>query len=222
MHKNIMLKISITASLFFLISTFVYAQEPIKVNFTVLGAVIGPVKINGKSWDVGRAVDPSASGLIAELMAPGSGALVSSVVNTVSQVAANGTAAPDVVGYIQQVGPTTRYLSKISGTPIELAGKRTLARDSYTPNFQAGYSGWPIFIGTRFRIHLWDLDFQNHDTIAAVEITYDDIMSAIKHGKTKWIKVADQSNNQLLYIQISASSSLEYTKPSINGYRFSW
>lgn len=196
------------------------AEEPIRINLTFLGAVIGPTKENGAPWDGPARIDTRTLSTVQNLMAPGSGMASSAIINTVSQLARQGTAAPDVIGYVEQIGSTIRDLANTAGIPIALATKQNMTRDSYTPQFSVTYEGWPIFKDSRFQIHLWDADLFNNDAIGVVEITYNDIMQAIKNGKTTWIKVSDQSFNQVLFIQISADKALSNTQAKIDGYRF--
>jgi|TARA_R110002033_G_scaffold165821_1_gene203881 hypothetical protein len=85
--------------------------------------------------------------------------------------------------------------------------------------FNAGYKNWPLYKENRFRISLWDADLFKNDPIATVELTYNDEMNAIKVEKTTWINVAEQGNNQLLFIQISASESSS-KKSFIDGYKY--
>lgn len=196
--------------------------EPIKVNIEILSALIGPTKVNGTSWDTEAKIDRASVALISEMVLPGSGFTASNVASAVSKVAISGSAAPDVVGYIYQKGTTTKQLVKYAGNPIALSTFRNKSQDNYTPRFYAGYSGWPIFHDTRFQIQLWDADILNHDHIAVVELNYSNILEAIEKGEPTWINVAEQSMNQLLYILISVIESDKYTRPKMNGDRFSW
>lgn len=197
------------------------AEEALTVDFTILGALIAPTKVNGKTWDASSGIDKTSSGMIAEMVMPGSGFAASAVISEVSKVAAQGIAAPDIIGYITQTGPTTRSLANIAGTRMALATKQfNFSRDSYTPTFQTGYSGWPVFKDTRFQIKLWDADIRNDDPVGTVELTQSDIQEAIMNGKPTWINVSDQSMNQVLFIQITASKSLPNTLPKMNGNRW--
>ena len=203
-----------------IISTGALAEEPLKVNFTVLSALIGPTKVNGKTWDPSAGFDTTSSSIITEMVVPGAGVFASTVISAMSRVAAQGQAAPDVIGFIVQTGITTTNLKKIAFIPMKLANTRNISRDSYTPRFQTGYSGWPIFKDTRFQIQLWDFDMIDPDPIGVIELTYENIIEAIEKGKPIWINVAEQSMNQLLFVQITASFSLKSTAPKMNGYKW--
>lgn len=206
-------------ALFAFIST-AYAENPVMVDFRILGAVIAPTKYNGAPWDgLGRA-DTSAMSKVSSMMAPGSGLVSSQVIAAIGDLASQGNAAPDVIGYLRQVGVTTKYLASVAGTPMALATKTSMTHNSYTPAFDTGYMGWPIFKETTFEIRLWDADLTQNDDIATVEITYKDIMAAIKHGKSIWLNVSDQGLGQLLYIHITASKSIEGERPRFYGYRW--
>lgn len=191
--------------------------EPQFVNFTVLSAIIAPTKMNGSNWDAHFIFSGGAAQALGDLILPGSGLLTAAVIQSISDSSKKGTVAPDAIGYIQQIGPTLKNLANIAGTRLILADKKTISKDSYMPHFDTGYSGWPIFKDTRFRIYLFDMDIKNNDHIGTVEITFNDIMLAIQHGKSVWINVADQGNNQLLYIQISATKALPNQRPKLEG-----
>lgn len=198
-------------------------EEPVYVNFEILGAVVGPTKVNGRAWDASFATGKtlnSISSTISNMYVPGSGIATSAIIDLIGKDAPKGKVAPDVIGYIVQTGLTTKKIGQRAFTPMVLANRHNLSRDSYMPNFSTGYRGWPIYKNTRFRIQLWDKDFQNHDNIGTVEITYEDISSAIEHGKPKWISVADQSMNQLLFILITATKSNKNAKSFINGHKW--
>lgn len=208
------------ALLFILIFNILNANEEIKyINLTILGAVIAPTKIDKTTWDKGGVkIDNASSNLISEMLT--TGIPVSSIMNTIGNSAAKGTAAPDVIGYIQLVGTTLKNISNIAWTPIALATKKySLSKNSYTPSFNAGYKNWPLFKENRFRIVLLDADLFDDDPIATIELTYDDVMNAIEAGKTTWINVSEQGMNQLLFIQISASESSS-KKSFIDGYKY--
>lgn len=195
-------------------------SQPTYLDIEILSALIGPLKVNDRPWDSKSSVNPSAVALVSEMMLPGSGAAASSVISAVKSAAPHGTAAPDVIGYIVQRGPTIKALVSVAGTPMALALKHQKTQDSYTPRFFANYQGWPVFEGTRFQIQLWDADLLENDQIAVVEINYKHLLDAAEKGKPTWINVADQSLNQLLYILVSVSHSLKSTRPKMNGIRW--
>ena len=207
--------------LFILLFNILNANEEIKyIDLTILGAVIAPTKIDKTTWDRGVIkIDNASSNLISEMIT--TGIPVSSIMNTIGNSAAKGTAAPDVIGYIQLLGKTLKSVSNIAWTPIALATKNyAITKNSYTPMFNAGYKNWPLYKDNRFRIVLLDADmFDSDDAIGTIELTYDDVMNAIKIGKTTWINVSEQGSNQLLFIQISASESSS-KKSFIDGYRY--
>lgn len=204
-----------------LFSTNILASEkPLFVNFTILGAVVGPTKINGRKWDASFSTFTSVAPILTEMMLPGSSFATSSVINLIAKSAPKGGAAPDVIGYIHQTGPTLKSLTKIAGTLLTLSSRKKLTKNSYFPSFSTGYIGWPIYKNTRFRIKLLDKDFRDDDHIGTVEINIDDIKKAIKAGKPIWINVSEQSMNQLLFISLTATKSLKSTSPKLNGNKW--
>lgn len=196
------------------------SNELVRVDVEFLSALIGPTKVNGNPWDSSAKINSTAMGLISDMIAPGSGVAASTVAAAVAQNAPKGVSAPDVIGYVVQKGPTVRDLVNIAGIAMTLAPNQTETRDSYTPRFYAGYQSWPMFPRTRFQVQLWDKDLADHDQIAVVEITYDQIMRAKEKGEPTWVNVADQSMNQLLYVLISVSPSIVNAPPKMNGYRW--
>ena len=198
------------------------ASEPVKVDIEILSALIGPTKVNGSPWDAKfgfGGVATGAAGIISDMVAPGSGVLASKVVSAVTSAAPKGSASPDVIGYVVQKGTTTRALAPYAGTPLALATRHQKTQDSYTPRFNTSYSSWPIFANTRFQIHLWDADINNDDSIAVVELNREMIIDALDEGPV-WVNVAEQSMNQLLYVQISVSKSHRYSSPKMNGVQW--
>jgi hypothetical protein len=193
------------------------ANEPIYVDFKVLGAVVGMSKIDGSPWDTTKKVDKQAVNTINSMASLSGAGVATDVTIKLGELALKGAAAPDVIGYIQQTGP---IINNIPHTALMLANSRTRTKDSYTPLFSTGYTGWPILTNTRFQIVLIDKDFMENDPIATVEITYEDIQNAIKEGKAIWINVAKQSMNQLLFIQITANLSQDNVRPAFIGYRW--
>lgn len=197
--------------LFVLISFNTYAdEEPTYYNISIMGAVIGPTKIGNQKWDTGFG---SLKGIVplATIALPGILPLSSSLISKIIEKAPTGTSAPDVFGNVQMVGPTTKDALKVLKKPIQLATKQNLTKNSYTPSLFAEYQSWPIYKNTRIRIELWDKDISENDLIGKVELNSKDLDKATKEEKPVYIKVADQSQNQLLYIQISVTKSTTKT-----------
>lgn len=199
------LKLTLLASLLSLPT--LSAQEVQKVDIAFLGALIAPTKHDSRTWDATFGFKKVPTQNLASLLMPG--VAQATIVQTILEGAPKGSVAPDVIGTIKQVGETSKGYESIASTPIGLATRLTVTRDSYTPVFTTEYQSWPIFKTTRFRIRLWDKDLSDNDAIGTVEITPDDIQKAIDAGTPVWINVADQSQNQLLYIQISAIKAKE-------------
>ena len=183
--------------------------------------MIAPGKVGNRPWDSKTSISPTAAAVVSELMLPGSGATASAVISAVGKTAPQGTAAPDVIGYIVHKGTTTKALAKIAGTPLALALRSNKTQDSYTPRFFASYEGWPVYEGTKFQIQLWDADLFNDDHIAVVELNQAQLLAVADQNEPVWIDVSYQSQNQLLYLLVSVSHSLESTKPKMNGYQWS-
>lgn len=217
-----MIKIKSIIIIIFIFSvTTLSAKKPIFVNFTILGAIVAPNKITGKNWDISIGLNQTVGNLVSDMVIPGSGLLASAAISVIGKDAAKGKSAPDVIGYIVQTGPTTKKIGQKAFTPLVLSSRNyNFTKDSYIPSFNTGYNGWPIFENTRFRIKLWDKDFSDNDNIGTVELNIDDIKKAIKAKKPIWINVADQSQNQLLFISLSATKTNEKATSFIDGYKW--
>lgn len=179
-------------------------QKPTYYNIEILSALIGPTKVNGRPWDPKSSANTETlAAIVSEMMLPGSGVSAASVVSAVSTMAPNGSPAPDIYGYIVQNGPTTKSLVKVAGKVQALLLRRDKSKNSYTPRLYGGYKGWPVYEDTRFRIQLWDADFDKDDHVAVVELNVSHLREAAEKGEPLWINVSEQSMNQLLYVLIS-------------------
>mgnify|MGYP000579320415 CR=1 FL=1 len=213
MHKILLL--------FILCSSILQAeQKALFVDFSVLGAVVSPTKMNGATWDRGFSINKSIGSLISNMVIPGAGFAVEAVLGSIGKDAAKGQAAPDVIGYIMQTGYSQGSFRRAINMPVGLANKKQKSQDSYTPDFSTSYLGWPIYENTRFRIKLYDADLFKDDPMGTVEITSRDIVQAIKANKPLWINVSQQSSNQILFVQISASRVVGKSRPDIKGVRW--
>lgn len=200
------------------LQNLVYAQESevqLKADITFLGAVIGPTKLNGKPWDASYDTKKSIGAGLSTLLS--SAVPHKKIIDTVLAGAPKGSGAPDIIGSIQQVGPSYPGLEEAAKAPIALADKKTITKNGYTPIFTTEYKAWPMYSNTRFRIRLWDKDMMQNDFIGTVEVTTEDIQKAITAGQAIYINVSNQSQNQILYIQISAIQSGAKNQPQIIG-----
>ncbi|MBC76127.1 MAG: hypothetical protein CME64_08935 [Halobacteriovoraceae bacterium] len=190
-------------------------EAPTSYNVSILSVLIGPTKADGKKWDATFNFGKAASGALSSL--PVSGIIPAPAINALIKGAPSGSAAPEVYGTIKHIGPTTAGLAAIAGTPLALRKRSNVIKNTYTPEFNTEYLAWPMFKDTRFRIKLWDKDIKDDDPIGTVELVEKDIKLAVKIGKPIWIKVNEQSRNQVLFVQISASKALEHAPPKMIG-----
>lgn len=196
-------------------------EEPLKVNIIITAVAIGPSRFDGNPWDKSNNTPdtPPTNTTASDSKVDTRPELA---IQALLETAPAGRAAPDVVGYVVQAGATRTELAAYAGIPLALASTDNLIPNSYTPRFRTGYSGWPLYAQSRLRIRLWDRDRRVHQHIGMVEINYEHILDALKAGVPTWINVAEQSNNQLLYVQLSVSKAAEHARPRMYGYRFSW
>ena len=55
----------------------------------------------------------------------------------------------------------------------------------------------------RLRVTVIDEDLWEDDPIGVAEINYDDVVAALEAGEVYQVKVAEQTQNQLLFVGIS-------------------
>ena len=176
-------------------------------DVAIVGALVGPGKaIDDAVWDGFGPISREATDDIAALAGlftagvptgeqqPLGGALLNEVANKFAQ----GLARPDVYGTFSLVGPAS----------YQDPGRYDLAsqvfKDTYTPHFGGGFKGLDFSAGNRIRIELFDEDFENDDPIGTAEINAAHVEYAATEQGVVGIWVGDQTNGQVLFINISA------------------
>lgn len=205
------------------------AAEPQYVTYTVqfVAGIVAGGNAQGQEWDGFGTFDPaamalmiSAAGLAAGTPIPPNtsmGAAASSITSKFTQ----GFAAPDVVGFVEYGGTTSRALAPVAATRMALAYNRAHTPDSYTPRFNVSYENWPVYEDASFTITVWDMDDRNNDFIGTAVVRASDIESAAESGKVVTVPVADQTNNQLIGVQITARRvTTAGAAPRLNGVRW--
>jgi len=196
------------------------ADLPKTVSVEVLSALIGPSKVDGSKWDGIGHVKPEVQQQVQRIAAQKVVALAGLAVGV--------AAAPYTAAVSLMSGIGTSFLSKEDkpdpyGTvevavdnEYQPAMKRDLyprggfEKDTFMPSFPDGaFQRIPLKKGTRFRVTLWDKDLTKSDFIGKAEITYDDLVAALNAGKIYQVMVADQTQNQLLFIGIAVRPAKE-------------
>jgi len=195
------------------------ANTALKVNLSIMGAVVGPTKWTGAPWDGRGKADPKAVKAVRKLMQ--GGGEVAAAIARIKELAPKGAAsAPDVTGYVIYTGPTSRELAQIASTRLALAPKHEPMENNYQPRFDVGYRGWPVYRHSLFRLVLWDADRSHAEPMGVVKIRYRDIARAVESGKPTWVNVARQSYNQILFVEIRASKAAPGVSAKLDGAKY--
>lgn len=179
---------------------------PARVDISIKNATIG-IKSNGEEWDGHGRVSKEAMEQITKL----------AKLPTLQAVAL-GTAGA-LVGALASIKdpPDAQGTAKILGcsTPVE-AFELAQKDDTFTPSWeQVTWHGVPFERTMRVEVSLVDSDrdglvgvLGGEDGIGTAQMTYDDLVDALVVGKVLQVNVADQTNNQLLFVGISVMPSV--------------
>jgi hypothetical protein len=160
---------------------------------SILDAKIGPSKVDGTDWDGPGKVPPTVTGgLLAALGAPDP---YQAVTNLLFSVSSNSLDRPEPFGVAE--------LFTRSG-PVQVLSLNA-DRDTLTPiwNGSPTWSSVPLDPATRIRITLKDKDLVYDDPMGIAEFGYDDLVAALRAGRIYPVRVAEQTNRQILFIGIS-------------------
>ncbi len=183
---------------------------PSMVTVEILNALIGPCKADGTKWDGIGHCDKKAQSQMTQLTSQQVVGAVLKNFNLYGQAAAimqgmggsilSKEEKPDPFGTVEvctdnEFHPDLKH---------NFFPKGVFLKDTYTPDFpNYEFKQIPLNKGTRLRITLWDKDLTKDDFIGKAELTYDDLVAALKAGKIFQVMVADQTQNQLLFVGIS-------------------
>ncbi|MBS2033074.1 MAG: hypothetical protein JST54_34695 [Deltaproteobacteria bacterium] len=186
------------------------APLPKFVRVEILSALVGPCKVDGTKWDGMGKCDAGAQDKIAKLLpskmaalaAAASGLNPAGAATTILASVSTGVLAkedkPDPYGIVEvAVGDDWK-----SDLKFGLLSEKKPAKDNFAPEFPPHEVKVPLEKGTRFRVQMFDKDLTKSDDIGRAEIGYDDLVAALNAGKIWQVPVADQTQNQLLFIGI--------------------
>ena len=186
---------------------------PERLRITLIGAHIGPGKVDGTRWDgIGKLSEDQVSKtqelvqLAAEMAAAAANppaALAATAGKLLGDMAMPAASKPDVYGWVEWQpagsGPTLK---------LDLAPRSRPVRE-----FSATWRQ-PVVLPDakwnprlRIRITLRDKDITSDDAIGTVELNGDHIRYAWARQKVTPILVADQSDGQLLAVKVSVSAA---------------
>lgn len=166
-------------------------RPPETVNVSVVGILVG-IKSNRLAWDGPGTLSNDNVGAISEAMV-GTGNLYGAAAVQVANLASAGFQPPDVGGHVD-------VYSARATTSLDLAK----VQDSYTPTWSdASIGGVPLDRSVRIRVTLYDRDLVDDDPMGVVELNLDDLRAAYEAGRIHHVRVDDQSNGQVLFVDIS-------------------
>jgi hypothetical protein len=163
------------------------------VNVEFRQALIAPTKCDGRPWDGFGSVDPAAAGLVARALG------ASNPYAAVVSVLANPTMAA-----LEKPEPFGTARLMLGGVAAATAPLETAAQDTLTPIWNAApLKNVPLAPSTRIEIELWDRDIADHDPIGTGTVTYQDLVAALQAGTVYHVRLAEQTNLQVLFFDVS-------------------
>ena len=175
---------------------------PSYVNIDILSALLGPSKSDGTSWDESPTVPSSITdGLALALEAPGTGPIL----NFMASAAVQALSKPDPIGG-GQLDQGTGFDPTLN---IELANETNNTEDTFEPTWP-GPPGWRsvrLSSALKLRMTIRDEDLVYNDDVGVATVTYADVVAAWIDGRTYWVRVDSQTNNQLLAVAIQVTTA---------------
>jgi hypothetical protein len=176
---------------------------PDTVNVELLGALIGPGKLDNTQWDGAGTVPPEVLEAIATAAGlPGTGAIL----GVIQSAAYQALSKPDPLGSAElNEGGGFDSLFTIALTSVA-----SNEEDTFAPSWPQPYPGWkdvPFGNGTQVRVTVLDEDLASNDNIGVATINFDDLKEAWDAQDSHWVRVDDQTNGQLLALQVQVTST---------------
>jgi hypothetical protein len=171
---------------------------PAFVNVEFRGALIGPSKFDGAAWDGPGQLDATAqNGLERALAALDPYAAVLSFFTNPALIALE---RPEPFGHVR---------AAVNGVVVQQLELPLTQRDTLAPLWSnARLIGVPLVVDTRLEIELYDKDLVADDGMGAATITASDVAAALRVGIVHHVRVAEQTNNQVLFIDISVEPAM--------------
>jgi hypothetical protein len=168
-----------------------------------LNATIAPTKFSGAPWDGFGGAKPGAVAVLASLVTAAEPS--TAVITAAARLGVKGTELPEPVGYVEayrdgetEAGPRC----VLADMPVERH-----ERDTLTPSFRCQFRLSRDLSAYRFRLKLVDKDVTDHDLIGVAEIGPEALLEALKSERISQVRVADQTNGQLLSVGISVRAT---------------
>lgn len=173
-------------------------QLPEHVRVTMIGATIGVGTKDGKQWD-------------------GPGQVPEALLSTVAGMLARKNPYVQIGSYLASLTidlfeePDPRGWAEVlnGATPVSRVILKPTEEDTLTPQWQdtqgqpPSLARVPLNAGTRIRVYLLDDDDpMPNDPIGECELRYQDLVEALEAQQVHHVNVAEQTNNQLLFVGI--------------------
>lgn len=163
------------------------------VHIIFTSVLLGPTKYNGCQWDgitCGAGGGAQAAGQVSAALASTNPYVAVGMV--FAGPAASALEKPDAAG------TADLYVhGQVSSIRLD---KR---QDSFTPDWDARWSGVVLDPSIRLRVRLVDVDLQHSDDIDSFDLSYADLVRAYTQQVTIQVRVAEQTHNQVLFAGIS-------------------
>ncbi|HEY0463115.1 MAG TPA: C2 domain-containing protein [Polyangiaceae bacterium] len=163
------------------------------MNVEFRQALIAPTKYDGRPWDGLGSVDPTSARLVAQAL--GASNPYAAVLGVLANPALAALEKPEPFGQVRvfSSGMVTTVL------PLEIA-----ARDTTTPIWKPTVAVHvPLSPSSRIEVELWDKDISEHDPMGAGTVTYQDLVAALQAGTLYHVRLAEQTQNQVLFFDVS-------------------
>lgn len=167
---------------------------PAFVNIEFRSALVGPSKFGGAAWDGLDELEDSAQKELGQALAAVDP--YAAVLSYFTNPALMALERPEPFGHVR---------AAVNGVVVQQIELPLMQRDTLTPLWsKMRLIRVPLVVDTRLEVELYDKDLVNDDAMGAATITASDIATALRVGTVHHVRVAEQTNNQVLFIDISA------------------
>jgi hypothetical protein len=171
------------------------SELPAFVNVEVRQARLGPSKVGGNAWDGFGRLDGNGQTLV--LQALGKSDPIAELAVVFANPALAALEKPDPAGSVRCMSGAVE-LQRLTLPKVQ---------DTFTPIWTStALTRVPLAQTTRLEVDLWDKDLAVDDPMGTSTITYTDLVSALQEGTVHHVRVAEQTNNQVLFIDVSVTA----------------
>ena len=166
---------------------------PAYVNVEFRQALIAPTKCDGRMWDGFETPNPAAASLVARALGA-----------TNPYAAVIGVLASPTMAALEKPEPFGTARLMLGGVAAATVPLETMAQDTLTPIWNAApLKSVPLAPSTRIEVELWDRDISEDDPMGAGTVTYQDLLGALQTGTLYHVRLAEQTMNQVLFLDVS-------------------